>query len=421
MKKYYNALIFVIIGVVGCGLLWQTTAYADCVAVSTDPVSQTVGVGQEVEFTVAGTGGTTPYTYKWAKNGTGADFISGATASTYTITAAETGDAATYYGYIYDAVPGDCPDPAVSTGAVLTVNECVMILSSPSTTAVSVGHSASFTVAGTGGTPPYTYKWAKNGTTAFIAGATLATYTVSSPTLDDNFTLYALVYDSETGYCPEPAISTPANLSVFAPVRIATQPADTEGTLNGSPTLSVVPADGWNSYTYKWAKTTPTAYISGATLRTYTITAATIASSGTYYVTVTDAVLGDVAVSTGCLLNISDFGGAIEVPVSLGGSMGLIMPTDSLDFAQASKAKVVTGKRTLIGIINTGTSGQVVFKWNKKKNTKISYEKGYIIDLPTSSFLTIMSETPELIDSDGYIVWRYDGMDSGLFIAGQMP
>jgi autotransporter-associated beta strand protein len=82
-------------------------------AIVTQPVGDTVALGQPVSFSVVGSG-TPPLTYQWRKNTVA---ISGATGTAYAIPAAQLGDAGTY-----DVVLStDEPSSVTSDPAVLTV------------------------------------------------------------------------------------------------------------------------------------------------------------------------------------------------------------------------------------------------------------------------------------------------------------
>ncbi|USX13789.1 M4 family metallopeptidase [Oxalobacteraceae bacterium OTU3CAMAD1] len=86
------------------------------VSISTQPASVTVAVGATASFSVGASGGTSPYTYKWFRNGAQ---ISGATSATYSLTA-QTAD----NGAVFNAVVSDSSSPvktATSGNATLTV------------------------------------------------------------------------------------------------------------------------------------------------------------------------------------------------------------------------------------------------------------------------------------------------------------
>jgi Zn-dependent metalloprotease len=86
------------------------------VSISTQPNNVTVAAGGTASFTVGATGGTSPYSYKWYRNGT---LISGATSATYSFTAQAADN-----GAVFKAVVTDSSSPvktATSNNATLTV------------------------------------------------------------------------------------------------------------------------------------------------------------------------------------------------------------------------------------------------------------------------------------------------------------
>lgn len=83
-------------------------------AVATQPANVTVSAGGTATFTVAASGGTSPYSYKWYRNDA---LISGATSATYSFAAQSTDNGAVFKATITDAAAA-----SVTTGnATLTV------------------------------------------------------------------------------------------------------------------------------------------------------------------------------------------------------------------------------------------------------------------------------------------------------------
>src|SRR5437667_66398 len=172
----------------------MVNAAAAAPSITTQPVNQTVTVGQIATFTVVATG-TAPLSYPWQKNGTA---ISGATAASYTTAATTSSD---------NSAPFTV---AVSNAATLTVNSAATapsITTQPASQTVTVGQTATFTVVATG-TAPLSYAWRKNGTA--ISGATAASYTTPATTSSDNSAQFTVTVSNVAGN----VTSNPATLTV---------------------------------------------------------------------------------------------------------------------------------------------------------------------------------------------------------------
>jgi sugar lactone lactonase YvrE len=149
-------------------------------SITTQPSSQTVTAGSNVTFSVTASG-TEPLTYQWRKNGVP---IAGATNSSLTLNFVQAQDEnnaseAGYYSVVVHNPIGD----AISDAVALNINFAPPIITSqPQDTTVSVGATASFTVAlaHQGG---LTYQWKKD--SIDVVGATSATLTISSVQVGD--------------------------------------------------------------------------------------------------------------------------------------------------------------------------------------------------------------------------------------------
>ena len=161
----------------------------------------TAVVGQSLTLSVSAAG-TVPFSYQWFKDGTA---IPGATEATYSISSLQTTDAGNY-----DAVVSNSAGSATSDTATLVVSSvssaAPTITTQPASRTVPAGASATFRAAGSG-TPAPTFQWQKNG--APIAGATSASYTISSVATSDAGT-YSVVATNSAGV----ATSTGAVLTV---------------------------------------------------------------------------------------------------------------------------------------------------------------------------------------------------------------
>src|SRR6266702_2418612 len=95
----------------------MVNAAAAAPSITTQPVNQTVTVGQTAMFTVVATGAA-PLSYQWQKNGTA---ISGATSASYTTPATASADNGAQFRVVVSNVAGN----VTSNAATLTVNTTV--------------------------------------------------------------------------------------------------------------------------------------------------------------------------------------------------------------------------------------------------------------------------------------------------------
>lgn len=86
-------------------------------AIATQPAGMTVSAGGTARFTVAATGGTAPYSYRWYRNNA---LVSGATAATYSFTAQATDNGAVFKATVTDSA--STPATVTSGNATLTVS-----------------------------------------------------------------------------------------------------------------------------------------------------------------------------------------------------------------------------------------------------------------------------------------------------------
>ena len=187
----------------GCGGSSSSTVPNSAPSITTQPVNQTVAVGQSATFSVAAAG-TAPLSYQWQK---GTTPITGATASSYTTPATTTSDNGSHFTVVVSNMAGS----VTATAATLTVNSPTKpsITTQPANQTVTVGQTATFSVVATG-TAPLTYQWQK-GTTA-ISGATAASYTTPATASSDNGSQFKVEVTNSAGS----ATSNAATLTVNA-------------------------------------------------------------------------------------------------------------------------------------------------------------------------------------------------------------
>jgi hypothetical protein len=214
-------------------------------AVSTQPASVSVALGQPATFSVVATG-TSP-SYQWSRAvGTAAPApIAGATGATYTVTQAACGDNAVRFTVTVANASGS----VTSSEATLSVSPaCVApsLTRAPVTASVLAGATASFDVAATG-SAPLTYQWFRGG--APISGATQVGYSLVTAVADNN-ALFTVTVTNPVGS----VTSAPAPLRVttaFVPVGFAAQPQDVSVRAGQEATFTVT-LTGTGPFTWRW-------------------------------------------------------------------------------------------------------------------------------------------------------------------------
>lgn len=245
---------------------WPT---ASALAISTQPSSQTVTAGGSVTFSVAATGGTSPYTYQWYKNGTA---ISGATAASYAFTTASSDTGATFYVKVTDSA--STPATVTSNTATLTVNQVVGITVSPASVTLTTGGTQQFTATVTG-TTNTAVTWSAAAGTISSAGLCTAPSTATS---------YNVIATSVADTTKSASALVTVSTSVLT---ISTQPSSQTVTAGASVTFSGSATGGTSPYSYQWYKNSTA--IAGATSATYAFTTSSSDGGATFYVTVTDS------------------------------------------------------------------------------------------------------------------------------------
>ena len=110
----------------------------------------------------------------------------------------------------------------------------VAITTQPNNVTVAPGGTASFTVAASGGTAPYSYQWYRNG--SMVSGATSATYSFTAQSADNGAVFKAVVSDS----------SSPVKTATSSNATLTVSSIQNELVVNG----------GFESGTSPWAGTT---------------------------------------------------------------------------------------------------------------------------------------------------------------------
>ncbi len=257
--------------------------------ITTQPVSQTVGVGQTATFVVAATGAA-PLSYQWQKNGVN---IAGATAASYTTPATTTSDSGSTFGVLVSNTAGT----VTSAAATLTVNPAPVaptITTAPANQTVTAGQTATFTVVAAG-TAPLSYQWQKNG--ANVSGAISTSYTTPVTTTSDGGSTFAVLVSNTAGTVTSAAATLTVNPAPVTPT-ITTQPANQTVTAGQTATFTVVAA-ATAPLAYQWQKNGVN--IAGATAASYTTPATTTSDSGSTFGVLVSNTAGTVTSSAATL------------------------------------------------------------------------------------------------------------------------
>ncbi|MDA0178738.1 hypothetical protein OJ997_00400 [Solirubrobacter phytolaccae] len=280
-----------------------TAASAQTATATAAPLNTTVpaitGTERDGETLTVGDGawsGTSPltYAYQWQRcvSGTCTD-ISGATAKTYALTAADAGKTLKARVTATNSA-GSAPVTTAATGTIAATAPVNTV--APAVTGTKrVGQTLTTSTGTWTGTAPltYTYAWQRNvdGVWTTIAGATSSTYTLAAA--DTGNTVRARVTATNTAgnatadTTPTAAIDA-APVNTVAPtatglVREGATLTATDGTWTGSPAPT---------FTYAWQRNVSGTWttIAGATAKTYTLTATDVGKTVRPVVTATNSV-----------------------------------------------------------------------------------------------------------------------------------
>jgi len=239
------------------------------VVITDDPNSQTVCEATRVSFSVAADG-TPPLAFQWTKDG---GDIAGATAYSYTISAAAIDDAGSYTCRVSNAC-----SQAESTAAVLTVDAAAGIVTHPLGQSVCQGDQVLFSVEADG-LEPLSYQWRHDGQD--ISGATDATYVIAAVDPNDAGD-YTCVVTNDCGSVESDA----AALTVGSGPAVTDQPSDWH-VCEGAPATFTVAASGSEPLEYQWLK--DDVELPDANSPSYGIDPVTPADAGYYSCRITNA------------------------------------------------------------------------------------------------------------------------------------
>lgn len=324
------------------------------------PATPTLNPGEQVTFAVVASGQGS-LTYQWMKDGVA---ISGATATSYLLTAVTEAAQGTYTVVVTNG------SVSVTSNALpLSVNDpltSVTVTRSPGSASVSPGVAVTFT-ANPVGTGPYTYQWIKDGT--IIVDATAATYAIAAAAATDVGDYSVKV---TTPLTPAGITSAVNHLAVGDAVTnvVASRTPSDETVGTGANVTFSVTAVGTAPLTYQWKKGGTD--ISGATGSTYNLPSATMDDAGSYTV-----LVSNTTTPAGVLSN--------AVPLLVTDAVANVVATRS-----PSSTVVGDGTQVTFSVTAQGAS-PLEYQWRKG---------GAIISGATSSTLVITATASDIGDYD---------------------
>jgi len=209
------------------------------------PVNESACSGSSVSFSVTATGSN--LVYQWRKGTTNlvnGGNISGAQTAVLTINPATIADTSSFYNVV---VSGSYAPTYTSNNVSLTINQAIVISSSPTNQTACIGNSASFSISATGGS--LLYQW-RNGTVNLtnggtISGVTTSTLTINPVALSDASSNYNVIISS-----PCAPNDTSANASLFVNSAPSVNPVSNQIVCNNAPTAAI--NFSGSATTYNW-------------------------------------------------------------------------------------------------------------------------------------------------------------------------
>ncbi len=271
-------------------------------AITTQPVSQTVCEGANVTFSIAAA---TATNFQWqvsTNGGTAWTNIAGATNATFMLSSVSN----TLNGNVYRCQASTLCGITNSTNATLTVNTAITITTQPASATICTAQSNTFCVTATGSN--LSYQWQTNttgctGVWANVAGASSSCLTVNNALA----TAYYRCVVSTTA-CGGSITTNCATLTVNSGVIISTQPTDAENCAGTQATFTVAGTSA-QTINYQWQVSTNNgasfSNISGANNASYTVTNLTTSASNNHYrCLLTSASCTSPTISNGAILTV---------------------------------------------------------------------------------------------------------------------
>ena len=301
--------------------------YQLVLAIQSQPQSLTLGAGSNASFSV-GVVGPSPLAYQWYLNGAALSDggrVSGSGSNVFSVTGVQGGDAGTYQVLVSGG-----GNSVWSSNATLAVLLPPQISGQPVSQAVLAGSNEVFTV--TAGGTNLNYQWYFNSNSLLdggrISGSATASLVISNAQMGDAGGYQVVVANSY-----EAATSSVANLAVYLPVQITSQPAPSQTLLAGSNASFTVGASGTGlNYQWYWKgmALADNGHYVGSTNATLSVSNVQVGDAGNFSVVVTNLLTS--ATSSNSVLTVYNPVQITAQPVSLG-----VWPGNSASFSvQAS-------------------------------------------------------------------------------------
>ena len=220
-------------------------------AIMVAPADATVVEGQPASFSITASG--TSLTYRWQRAAATGDFsdVDGATAATLATLPTTLADDGSRFRVIVSNALGTQTSGGVRL-AVTPAPAAPVFKQTPSDVTVIEGAAATFSVVVVGSPAPV-LRWqsGRDGSNwTDVAGQSAASFTLASPALADDGTLFRAVATNASGSVPTPAARLNVAPRPAAPV-VAQQPANATVGVGATPSFTVS-ASGVPAPTYQW-------------------------------------------------------------------------------------------------------------------------------------------------------------------------
>lgn len=334
---------------------WTATVVAP--TFTTQPSSKSVYRGASTSLSVAATTSQGTITYQWQSSSNNSTWtnISGATGTSYTTPTTTVGTV--YYRCVATATKDGVSKSTNSNSASVAVSATPTpsITTQPSSKSVSIGGTASLSVAASVASGALSYQWysSANGSTwSAVSGATSSSY--SAPTSSSGTTYYkARVTNTLNGYTAyTDSNSATVDVSVDAPT-INTQPVGGTVFVGSTKTLTISATAPYGTLSYQWQSSSngsSWSNISGATSTSYSVPTSSVQTM--YYRCVVTATYSGKTPSTNS--------NSVSVAV-----VNVTTPTFTTNPQSANYAYGVTANPLTVSATSNGT---ITYQWQSSSD-----------------------------------------------------